>query len=61
MHKVDNVNPSAWFPSVGLNPVQRTKATDDPMNLVQSRSNTDIRKNFSVSELYTIGIVFPVN
>lgn len=46
MHKVDNVNPSTWFQSVGLNPVQRTRATDDPMNLVQSRANTDIRKNF---------------
>ena len=46
MHKVDNVNPSTRFQSVGLNPVQRTRATDAPMNLVQSRSNTDIRKNF---------------
>ena len=43
---IDNVDFSTWFTLVGENVVRPTRSTAYAMNLIPSRNNTDIRKNF---------------
>ena len=42
----DNVKTETWFIMVGENQARITRATTNPLNLVQHRSKSDIRKNF---------------
>ena len=44
--RIDNVDFSSWFTLVGENVVRPTRGTAYAMNLIPSRSNTDIRRNF---------------
>ena len=53
IRKFDDVDPTTWFQLVGENPARVTRHTSDPMNIVQSNSRLDIRKNFFSNRVAT--------
>ena len=44
--EIDAVQPSTWFNLAGDNPTRRTRLTDNPINILPSRSRLEIRNNF---------------
>ena len=53
IRKFDDVDSTTWFQLVGDNPARVTRHTSDPMNIVQSNSRLDIRKNFFSNRVAT--------
>ena len=46
LNRIDKVEPSTWFKLVGVNPPRQTRLTSNPRNIITTRSNLEVRKNF---------------
>ena len=51
VHGFDRVDCSNWFTLVGNNPDRVTRGTSDPLNIVRSVHNLDLRQHFFSSRV----------